>query len=232
MTGLGIVIPTTGPGVGPIIPPPLPSPGVAGYTHRYAGARLTGADGAAITSWADSGASPTALAGGSGSGTAVVNRTEAYPFARLTGKQLASTVAETLPGTFVAVVRKAVVSQAHLYVGGVQFTRAGNGNHQMSGFGTGASGFITSTNPSADWTVLIGTIQSGAVSQTFRSGTSEVSGTVTPGTPAATLLGSSVSGQVVDVLDVILYSGLVMTPTQRLAVYNAMKAAYPSLTAL
>lgn len=53
MSGIGIIIPGSGPGLGPVLPPPLHGYGRTDASHRYVAAKLPGEVGSIVNLWPD-----------------------------------------------------------------------------------------------------------------------------------------------------------------------------------
>lgn len=230
MPGIGIVIPGSGPGTGPIVPAALPSLGVSGYRHRYSGSRL-GADATAVASWPDSGSAPSPLSVPGGTGSIVVNRTSAaFPFARFNALSIANTAPDARPGTVMALVANTVASKTVLIALGLSIGKAGNSAMQAAAAGgnnafwSPAAGGIGS-----GWVfVMLATNADGSVSTVNVNGveSTKSAGEIVPGAATALTLNSSLSASL-DVAEVAAWPTSLIQ-SDRAAVYAAVKAAYPT----
>lgn len=226
MSGISIVLPTTGPGLGPVVPEPLHSAGVDTYTHRYVASHVSGADGAAVTSWPDAATgSPVALSKDS-TGTATLNTSSAaFPFVALAGTFLTTPVTESRPGSLAIVCRKTANSQRIIDAMGVRIMRASNGTFQLAGIGTsGGSGTFASSLSSSSWVCLVATVETSA--QALRANQVAASGAVVPGAAAAPAISTSTGGATLDVAELIFWSGDALDLTERTAVATALMAHY------
>lgn len=221
MTGIGIILPGTGPGTGPIVPTALPSPGVSGYSHRLSGQRLVGSDGAAISGWIDSGSSPL-VTSVIGSGTALINRTsQAFPYAALTGNAVVvKSTSDAGVGTVCAVLAHPTSGTVAQFLTGLGYQVKLASSLQAIGGATYSSGLL----PGTGWAfVLLAADGAGAV--TMRVNGSEASGTAAVGTQPLQV-GVSNTSTVNNVAEFIKWDR-VLNSTERAAVYAALKAAYP-----
>lgn len=145
---LGIIIPGTGPGTGPIIPRALYSLGVDDYAHRWDAARIAGALGSLVTSWPDSVASPIPLANAAATVFTLAEESGARYVHKATGATGALTAAggvpTTGPYTVVALVRVDpgnlnAASRNFLSFNGMNLYRAANGVFGLTGPGGSAT---------------------------------------------------------------------------------------------
>lgn len=155
---IGIKIPGVGPGTGPIIPTALPSFGTSldDYTHRFSGARLTGAIGDVISVWEDSSTSPAPIL--SASAGLVVAETSGARFAKkVAGTSVSTTGGPSTPytssGTLIVITYldpANAVGGTRDFIKGMGFSvgRASNSNWQASGPGGYA---LSSAADSGGW---------------------------------------------------------------------------------
>jgi len=198
MAGIGIVIPRTGPGTGPVLPTPLHSNGVAGATHRYVPERMNLTTGATVTTVPDLiGSAPLVAVGTSTSypligatggqqyvkwPTGVANRT-----LRATGVDLGSTF------TFATVLRASDTSFMSIVADGYDTTIRPSGAFQLNAFtSTSTAGAVTGGPDVRNKFVVIFGIASGAASRLAVSTNAYVSA------DAGTIAGPSTVTSVVD----------------------------------
>jgi hypothetical protein len=161
MPGLRILIPTTGPGTGPVLPTPLHAYGRTDASHRYVAERLTGAVDSLVNVWVDEIGTANYVTP-SGATQTLTIKTEAGGFKSIAQPNATMTNAQTQrhdrPGvtgvrTIVQVVRfpnATVVGSRNAFRSMHQWrTFAGASNGQMgvaAASGSGVSGVVSSTS--------------------------------------------------------------------------------------
>lgn len=229
MSGLGLVIPGVGPGTGPVVPATLFSPGLSGYTHRWSAARLTGADGDAVTTLADYGSNPQAVNRSSGT-SSILKKDLAFNYLRLNATQFSTgtDTPGTNPFTLALLARSALLSASFLQTAGFGMKRAGTGVEQISSQGAGGSGSLNGTDTATGgWGLWVATFVPGGSSSLRASSTVEVTGSLTPGVLLTQVLGSLTAGNV-DIASAIIWDNIAATTPQRAAIYAAFQAAFPT----
>ena len=242
MSGVGILIPGNGPGTGPVIPSPLHSVGVEGYSRRYVAERL--ADGsfpdAGWQNLGTAGASFSILSGAVGSvskttsGLQYVTIDNGTSGAMMIGD---ASVAAATTRTFAMVYRLSsrVATDFLMFLPGVRIVCTGSGGVtiRMEAIGTGAAGQINiSSHSIGTWHLLIGVIDmaspvlqlNGTTSTTITSGPWSL-GTASSFTRLQ-VAGNATADQKLDVAELIVWDQA-LGSTDRDAVRAALKAHYP-----
>lgn len=192
MTGIGILIPGTGPGTGPILPAPLHEYGRTDATHRYVGARL-GDLGSVVTEWRDSiGTADLATPSGGTQLLTVaagpVSKSVIQPNIAITLPQvqrLFTAPADTTIRTVVMVCKTPTVDGTRILWSGDlwKVARASNGQMGISPrSGSGGSGGVF-VDWTSDWEVIAATCDPSTGETTIkRRGATAREGTLTLGT--------------------------------------------------
>lgn len=231
MAGLGIVIPRTGPGTGPVLPPPLHPAGITDYTHRWVASRIEGATGDPLAAWADTVTPSKALAC---SGAYILDE-DGRRYARLdnvSGSGMTFPDAFASPTGIALVLKNTEISRLFLRTGGYAVSKQGNNQGRLAGEGTGGSGGLLvpasaavtglsvvqvalGPSPKFRWNATIGTL----------SGSAPV-----PGTPTANgmVWGSLAVGDLA-VAEIVMRVGSAFTDAELDAIYAAMKEKYTEI---
>lgn len=231
--GLGILIPGTGPGTGPTV---LPSVGVTGYSHRFCGYALSGADGAALTSsnWGDIGGSAASYTVTVGSGgSATINRPAAsFPYVRFINDAYLRSSDSPSVGSAAIVFRNAtgLANTALSQVMQLAMLTAAGGVLQLKATGS----FTTALSPGNGWNLaLFSSDGSGNVAVRLNGQEVTNAGAPTPIAGAANAkfgVGVNVSGGTgtngtQDFTEWVTWDRA-LTATERATVYTNLKSAY------
>jgi len=238
MAGLAIVIPRNGPGTGPVIPTPLHSAGVSGYSRRFVASRIEAAVGASVASWADFGSAGVALTKG-GTGTATVQEVQSTRVVRLdsTGgivSSLSGGATTAAPRTIALVMRTSFLNQSFASYSGATLFRAAITSYRQAQGSAAATTWFQNANGGTDLVCVIAQVDTTdtADAPSIRVNAAEsftVTGTFALGTVAPlSLLAPVAAASTVDFAEVTVWDRA-LSSVERVSVYDAMRAHYAAL---
>lgn len=216
--------------------PPAPTFGLTDWDHLYPLSALSLADGAALTTWPDSGSSPDPLTnigtGGGSFGTALYE-TDEGGYLRLVstsgqGKLATTTNVVNRPRTTVLVCRGTKGRQL-LRVGGALLTRVGvTGEYLLTASGTGSGGQLLVHTVNADgWVCIIVRTADSSASVDVNGVKVATTGTWVPGN--ATTLRIQANDPDPSDFKFIGSVNRIISDTEAADIYTALKATYAVL---
>lgn len=241
--GIKFYTATPAPGTGPILPEPLHTVGVDGWTRRFAAERLSLG---ALTEWPDAGGDPHALENTSTGGVVTVTDESGLRFVHMdngndgTLTRLGDGIA--MPNssyTLAMAFRKPVTSGTDIFLqfAGTAGSRLTNGSMRIQETGAGSDGTnaLVAGLTLATWHLGMWVIDTGTNTGTVRldgTAVSTTGGTFVPGTTLRDLLvyaqGYTSIDIQMDIAEIVIWP-TALTSGQQADVRTALKARYATL---